>query len=188
MIVGHWMVDNSHYKTSLHAAREIFHTEGIRGFYSGYCSCILTDCVNSGFQVLFYEAIRSRVIKYHKEKREGDLRVRATWRRNDLVGRGDWAGSSLSCSFHDNLQSIRFDHVQTDGAGSQRVWMRFWMNIRAKYYHGIGDVIKKVYRNEDIFGFYKGLLPRMMYVTPLVAIQYSGYQLIRKSIGLTQSM
>lgn len=47
------MVDNSHYKTSLHAAREIYQMEGIRGFYSGYCSCILTDCVNSGFQVLF---------------------------------------------------------------------------------------------------------------------------------------
>lgn len=67
------------------------------------------------FSGALYEAIRSRVIKYHKEKREGDLRVGATWRRNDLVGRGDWAGSSLSCSFHDNLQSIRFDHVQTDG-------------------------------------------------------------------------
>ena len=56
---------------------------------------------------------------------------------------------------------------------------------RAKYYHGIGDVITKVYRNEGIFGFYKGLLPRMMYVTPLVAIQYSGYQLIKKSLGIT---
>lgn len=187
MIVGHWMVDNSHYKTSLHAAREIFHTEGIRGFYSGYCSCILTDCVNSGFQVLFTKpsVLVSSSTTRRNEKGTCELErhggVRFSWER-----RLGW--QSLSCSFHDNLQSIRFDHVQTDGAGSQRVWMRFWMNIRAKYYHGIGDVIKKVYRNEGIFGFYKGLLPRMMYVTPLVAIQYSGYQLIRKSIGLTQSM
>lgn len=37
------MVDNSHYKTSLHAAREIYQMEGIRWLYSGYCSCILTD-------------------------------------------------------------------------------------------------------------------------------------------------
>ena len=58
-----------------------------------------------------------------------------------------------------------------------------WMILRAKYYNGIGDVIKKVYKNEGIGGFYKGLLPRMMYVTPLVAIQYSGYQLIKKSLG-----
>lgn len=41
----------------------------------------------------------------------------------------------------------------------------------------------KVYKYEGIRGFYKGLFPRMLYVTPLVAIQYSGYQLIKKSIG-----
>lgn len=69
------MVDNSRYKTSLHAAREIYKVEGIRGFYSGYCSCILTDCVNSGFQVLFYEALRTRVIRYRKEKGSGELNV-----------------------------------------------------------------------------------------------------------------
>ena len=69
------MVDNTHYKTSLHAAREIYQVEGIRGFYSGYCSCILTDCVNSGFQVLFYEALRSRVIRRRKETGGSDLSV-----------------------------------------------------------------------------------------------------------------
>ena len=55
---------------------------------------------------------------------------------------------------------------------------------RAKYYNGIFDVIRKVYYNEGISGFYKGMLPRMMYVTPLVALQYSFYQLFKKSVGL----
>ena len=45
-------------------------------------------------------------------------------------------------------------------------------------------MIKKVYKNEGIGGFYKGLLPRMLYVTPLDALQYSFYQLFRKSLGL----
>lgn len=58
------------------------------------------------------------------------------------------------------------------------------MIYRAKYYSGITDVIRKVYRNEGITGFYKGLLPRMMYVTPLVALQYSFYQLFKKSFGV----
>ena len=47
------------------------------------------------------------------------------------------------------------------------------MRGREKYYSGVADVIRKVYRNEGVRGFYKGLMPRMMYVTPLVAIQYS---------------
>ena len=64
------MVDNSHYKTSLHAAREIYQMEGIRGFYSGYCSCILTDCVNSGFQVLFYDALRRKYLRYKNSEGE----------------------------------------------------------------------------------------------------------------------
>ena len=64
------MVDNSHYKTSLHAAREIYQMEGIRGFYSGYCSCILTDCVNSGFQVLFYDALRRRYLLHKASEGE----------------------------------------------------------------------------------------------------------------------
>lgn len=57
-----------------------------------------------------------------------------------------------------------------------------------KYYTGVADVIRKVYRNEGFSGFYKGLMPRMMYVTPLVAIQYSCYQLFRKSLGLKDTM
>ena len=65
------MVDNSGYKTSLHAAKEIYHLEGIRGFYHGYCSCILTDCVNSGFQVLFYDAMRRKWLKHKQHKQEG---------------------------------------------------------------------------------------------------------------------
>ena len=64
------MVDNSHYKTSLHATREIYQMEGIRGFYSGYCSCILTDCVNSGFQVLFYDALRRRYLSHKASEGE----------------------------------------------------------------------------------------------------------------------
>lgn len=64
------MVDSSHYKTSLHAAREIYQMEGIRGFYSGYCSCILTDCVNSGFQVLFYDALRRRYLRHKASEGE----------------------------------------------------------------------------------------------------------------------
>ena len=64
------MVDNPHYKTSLHAAREIYQMEGIRGFYSGYCSCILTDCVNSGFQVLFYDALRRRYLRHKASEGE----------------------------------------------------------------------------------------------------------------------
>ena len=50
------------------------------------------------------------------------------------------------------------------------------------------DPASKVYRNEGFSGFYKGLMPRMMYVTPLVAIQYSCYQLFRKSLGLKDTM
>lgn len=66
LLLGHWTVDNSGYKTSFHAAREIFRLEGVRGFYHGYCSCILTDCVNSGFQVLFYDAMRRKWLKYRQ--------------------------------------------------------------------------------------------------------------------------
>ena len=63
------MVDNTGYKTSFHAAREIFNLEGIRGFYHGYCSCILTDCINSGFQVLFYDTMRRRYVR--RKRNEG---------------------------------------------------------------------------------------------------------------------
>lgn len=62
------------------------------------------------------------------------------------------------------------------------------MRGREKYYSGVADVIRKVYRNEGVRGFYKGLMARMMYVTPLVAIQYSCYQLFRKSLGLKDTM
>ena len=48
--------------------------DGMGGFYSGYCSCILTDCVNSGFQVLFYDALRRRYLR-HKSREGEEMRV-----------------------------------------------------------------------------------------------------------------
>lgn len=64
------MVDNSRYGNSIQAAKEIYRLEGLRGFYHGYCSCILTDCINSGFQVLFYDAMRRRWLQ--RKRREGE--------------------------------------------------------------------------------------------------------------------
>ena len=77
--------------------------------------------------------------------------------------------------------------MQIDGPRPKRVGVYVKCNFsfdRAKYYKGIADVLMKVYKHEGILGFYKGLFPRMLYVTPLIAIQYSGYQLIKKSLGM----
>lgn len=117
--LGHWTVDNSGYKTSFHAAREIYHLEGIRGFYHGYCSCILTDCINSGFQVLFYDAMRRKWLKH----RRGEAKQVSVWIIcvcNVVFGRSRFS-SDIGCLVSVDFQPTRFSYVSSDGSGSKWV-------------------------------------------------------------------
>ena len=44
-------------------------------------------------------------------------------------------------------------------------------------YHGMRDVARKIYRNEGIAGFYKGLTPNLLKIFPSSGLFFLSYEL-----------
>ena len=44
-------------------------------------------------------------------------------------------------------------------------------------------MLKEIWRNEGIFGFYRGLVPNMLKVIPAVSISYLVYETVLKTIS-----
>uniref|UniRef100_A0A7S3KN17 Mitochondrial carrier protein n=1 Tax=Euplotes crassus TaxID=5936 RepID=A0A7S3KN17_EUPCR len=51
--------------------------------------------------------------------------------------------------------------------------------LRDAKYRDIRHAIKQIYRTEGIFGFYKGVLPRVLFVSPGVAISWGTYEIFK---------
>jgi solute carrier family 25 folate transporter 32 len=43
-------------------------------------------------------------------------------------------------------------------------------------YRNLSDVIKKTYKNEKVYGFYKGLIPCLIRVTPAASVTFIVYE------------
>ena len=54
---------NSNYRGTFHALSSIVRTEGIAGLYSGYRACIVADCSVSALQFMFYERLKSNILR-----------------------------------------------------------------------------------------------------------------------------
>ncbi|XP_072313683.1 mitochondrial 2-oxodicarboxylate carrier [Eucyclogobius newberryi] len=52
-------------------------------------------------------------------------------------------------------------------------------------YKGLGDCFRTVYRNEGIFGFYKGILPPIVAETPKRAVKFFCFEQYKKLLALT---
>jgi hypothetical protein len=53
-------------------------------------------------------------------------------------------------------------------------------------YRGLGDVFRRVMSQEGVRGFYKGLIPNILRVTPSSAITLATYEILIRWIGRTR--
>jgi hypothetical protein len=54
--------------------------------------------------------------------------------------------------------------------------------VEAKY-RDFRDVVRKIYTSEGLHGFYKGVIPRMLFVAPGVAISWGTYELFKSLLS-----
>ncbi|CAG5866691.1 unnamed protein product [Menidia menidia] len=52
-------------------------------------------------------------------------------------------------------------------------------------YKGLGDCFRTIFRNEGIFGFYKGILPPILAETPKRAVKFFTFEQYKKLLNLT---
>ncbi|XP_036398539.1 mitochondrial 2-oxodicarboxylate carrier isoform X2 [Megalops cyprinoides] len=52
-------------------------------------------------------------------------------------------------------------------------------------YKGLGDCFRTIFRNEGVYGFYKGILPPILAETPKRAVKFFTFEQYKKLLGLT---
>jgi solute carrier family 25 protein 38 len=149
------------YASMRSAARDIFRTHGIRGFYSGFWATTIRDAPNAGIYVVLYEHLRKRftslVNTYQLGKEEGAPRGdRYITRINFAAGMLAGAG----CSFVSNP----FDVVKTR------------IQLQPSEYKGIFHATQKLVAHEGIRSMWGGLMLRMSRKALSSALAWTVYE------------
>eukprot|EP00947_MAST-08B_sp_MAST-8B-sp1_P001281 g1281.t1 len=137
--------------------RGILAKEGVAGLYQGLIPTILKQGSNQGIRFMVYSKYKQLVTG--NEDGAGITPLQA------LVG-----GMTSGCI--STLSNNPADMVKTRMQG-----------FEAKQYSGFMDCVVKVYQNEGLLAFYKGVVPRLMRVVPGQGVIFMSYESISKAVS-----
>ncbi|PPJ51331.1 hypothetical protein CBER1_08624 [Cercospora berteroae] len=143
------------YKSIASGTASLYKSEGLRGFYRGLLPSLF-GVSHGAIQFMAYEQLKNRW---------------ALHRENGKVG--------LT-----NLDYLQLSAVSKMFAGSitypyQVVRARLQTYDAPKRYNGAWDVVTKVFRNEGLPGFYKGLGPNLVRVLPSTCVTFLVYENVK---------
>ncbi|CAG0924018.1 unnamed protein product [Notodromas monacha] len=140
-----------HYTNSLDAFLKIYKFEGLRGLYKGlvpgFCGVI-----HGSLQFMAYEELKIQCNTFYSRPRTSSLST----------------SEYLACA----AVSKMFAAVLT----YPHQVVRARMQDQYKSYSGLMDVVYKTFREEGLRGFYKGLVPNLMHVTPNICLVFLIYE------------
>ena len=130
--------------------QDIFRHSGVRGFYSGLGTSIISSPIYVGLQLSTYQYIKNNISV-------GESAV-----LNSL-----FAGSSAGLI----SQTIMYP--------TDTIKKHLQVNNSKKMYNGVFDCVNKMYARNGISGFYKGFRLNFIKAIPEIAIKFSTYDLIK---------
>eukprot|EP01118_Nematostelium_gracile_P002916 TRINITY_DN1335_c0_g1_i2.p1 TRINITY_DN1335_c0_g1~~TRINITY_DN1335_c0_g1_i2.p1 ORF type:complete len:330 (+),score=71.26 TRINITY_DN1335_c0_g1_i2:54-1043(+) len=142
------------YNGFIDAMRTIGKEEGFRGYYKGFIPALF-GTTHGALQFMAYEEMKKFAFRNHPDTPLSKIEV------------GLISGSSkiFAVVVTYPYQVIK-SRLQERPAGNQ-----------AKY-NGVIDVCRKIIRNEGFHGFYKGLFPNLLKVTPAAVITFITYETV----------
>lgn len=152
------------YPSMLAGARTILQTEGLRGFYRGLAVSLL-GVSHGAVQFAVYEPAKR--MYFNSRRGEDDS---ATGRRN------------LKMS---NEATVVISSVAKLVAGAvtypYQVLRSRMQNYRAdeRFGRGIGGVVARIWREEGVVGFYRGLVPGVVRVMPATWVTFLVYENVK---------
>jgi Mitochondrial carrier protein. len=151
------VVGNNEYKGIIQAIRHIYQIDGIRGFYKGMMTTLMRDVPWSGLSYASYKfGIDLYIQTTGKKPKDSPLAV-------SLIG-----GASASFAV---IATYPFDNLR----------VRYQCHDLAKHHFDKPfDLLKIIYKEEGIRGFYVGLLPRLLKKGTSNALTWGIYETIRK--------
>ncbi|CAF0711908.1 unnamed protein product [Brachionus calyciflorus] len=135
------------YKNTLEALRTIVRNEGFLGLYTGFIPGLF-GTLNGTIQMVSYDLMKSWWTNY----------------------------------FHEDLNTVHFSTFSGLSKIIAVVCTYPFQLVRARLqdqhqnYKNFFDVLAKTYRNERIYGFYKGLIPCLVRVTPAASLTFIVYE------------
>lgn len=147
---------NPKYRGFFHGVREIVRQEGLRGTYQGLVPTILKQGTNQAIRFFVYSTLKKHFQRGDNAKDIGPVK---TFFSGGLAGAASVFGNTP------------IDVVKTRLQG-----------LDAHKYTGTWDCAKKIWKHEGVRAFYKGTTPRLGRVCFDVAIVFTLYEQVMKTL------
>ncbi|XP_061920311.1 solute carrier family 25 member 32-like [Entelurus aequoreus] len=139
------------YKGMLDALVKIYRTEGVSGLYKGYVPGLFGTS-HGALQFMAYEQLKRRYKRYKTVPSDAKL--------NTL----------------ENITTAALSKIFAVGMTYPYQVVRARLQDQHNTYNGMVDVIRRTWRNEGAIGFYKGIIPNLIRVTPASCITFVVYE------------
>ncbi|KAG8181417.1 hypothetical protein JTE90_018884 [Oedothorax gibbosus] len=148
---------SKHYTGMLDALVKVYRHEGLPGMYKGLIPGMF-GVSHGALQFCAYEEMKKKYISYYQLPVD-----------NKLGTMQYLSFSALSQLF---AASVTYPYQV----------IRARLQDQYKEYSGVSEVIKRTWRYEGFKGFYKGIVPNMLKVTPATAITFVIYENVSKAL------
>ena len=145
------------YTSSWHALRSLVQRDGLRGLYKGIVPGYL-GTLNGTIQMVTYDLMKSAWLRQLKS-------------RGAAPGRPDQSLDSFHYTLFSGLSKIL---AVTCTYPFQLVRAR--LQDQHREYKNLYDLVAKTLKNEGVYGFYKGLIPCLLRVTPAASVTFIVYE------------
>lgn len=139
--------------------------EGFFGLYRGLWPSILGVAPYVGIDFAVYETLR----QYSPKQADGSVNGFIT------LFNGGCAGL-LAQTFAFPLDTVR-RRLQIQGFSSD-------LGLTDRHYKGVTDAFIRIYREEGVLAFYRGLVPNFLKVVPSISISFYVYEMMKKVLKI----
>eukprot|EP01108_Squamamoeba_japonica_P000019 TRINITY_DN10024_c0_g1_i1.p1 TRINITY_DN10024_c0_g1~~TRINITY_DN10024_c0_g1_i1.p1 ORF type:complete len:309 (+),score=23.77 TRINITY_DN10024_c0_g1_i1:1041-1967(+) len=159
--VGGISANASRYNSIFGSLLQMYREEGPRGFFKGNG----TNCV----KVVPASAIRFLAFENIKQKLLIGTDKQLTTTRKLIAGSS--AGVIAVAA------TYPLDLIRT----------RLSLQVAEKHYHGIGDALIKIFKNQGITGLFRGVSTAMASVAPFSALNFTAYEVLKEFFAARQT-
>lgn len=141
---------NSPYRSVVHCAKIVYRTEGLRAFYRSYSTQLVMNLPYQAIHFSTYEFFQNKLNKEHKYNPPIHM----------IAGAAAGAAAAAFTTPLDVIKTL----LNTQEIGSTR---------------NIFEAVPQIYKAAGPMGFFKGLVPRVLYSMPATAICWSTYEFFK---------
>jgi solute carrier family 25 S-adenosylmethionine transporter 26 len=152
------------YASTGDAVRGIFEKKGIAGFYQGYMGGLARDVPFRVAQLVSFEIAKNFYLRAKTMKLPEGEKVNLSAAESAICGAVAGSFSAAITSPLDRIKTL----LMTDSVA---------------YGGTVGSCISKIWRDEGVAGLFQGMVPRVVYIAPSVAIFFIAYEQVQQRMS-----